>query len=150
MPIDPATQIANAKQLLDAGSITQAEFDSSMVYYMRHADVLHGIYENISNRLKDDADALLPGLPGAAQTDLFAVEQQAAAVGLLHASDDLHQRRLAGAVFAQKDVNFTRADVEVDTLQDRNVVEMLFDADHADDRGDRFGAGWAGGVRSQV
>lgn len=38
--------------------ITQAEFDSSLVYYMRHADRLHAIYENISNRLEDDAMSL--------------------------------------------------------------------------------------------
>lgn len=35
--------------------ITQAEFDSSLVYYMRHADRLHNIYENIADRLNKDA-----------------------------------------------------------------------------------------------
>lgn len=35
--------------------INQAEFDSSMVYYFRHTDRLHDIYENISKRLTEDA-----------------------------------------------------------------------------------------------
>lgn len=38
--------------------ITQAEFDSSLVYYMRHADRLHGIYENLTKRFEDEAMAL--------------------------------------------------------------------------------------------
>lgn len=39
-------------------NVTQAEFDSSLVYYMRHADRLHKIYENLSKRLSDEAMAL--------------------------------------------------------------------------------------------
>lgn len=35
--------------------ITEAEFDTSLVYYMRHTERLHGIYENLSKRLADDA-----------------------------------------------------------------------------------------------
>lgn len=38
--------------------ITQAEFDSSLVYYMRHADRLHKVYENIVARLEEDAMSL--------------------------------------------------------------------------------------------
>ncbi len=38
--------------------ITEAEFDSSMVYYTRHADRLHTIYENLAKRLGDEALAL--------------------------------------------------------------------------------------------
>ncbi len=38
--------------------ITQAEFDSSLVYYMRHADRLHDIYENLAKRLSNEAMAL--------------------------------------------------------------------------------------------
>ncbi len=38
--------------------ITQAEFDSSLVYYMRHADRMHGIYENLAERFEDEAMAL--------------------------------------------------------------------------------------------
>lgn len=38
--------------------ISQAEFDSSLVYYTRHADRLHKIYENLSKRLSDEALAL--------------------------------------------------------------------------------------------
>lgn len=38
--------------------ITQAEFDSTMVYYTRHADKLHTIYENLSKRFSDEALAL--------------------------------------------------------------------------------------------
>ena len=35
--------------------ITSADFDSSMVYYMRHTQILKGIYGNLAKRLSDDA-----------------------------------------------------------------------------------------------
>jgi len=38
--------------------VTEAEFDSSLVYYTRHADVLHSIYDNIAKRMGDEAMAL--------------------------------------------------------------------------------------------
>lgn len=38
--------------------ITQADFDSSLVYYMRHADKLHKVYENLSRRFEDEAMSL--------------------------------------------------------------------------------------------
>ena len=38
--------------------ITQAEFDSSLVYYIRHADRLHKIYDNLSKRFGDEALSL--------------------------------------------------------------------------------------------
>lgn len=37
--------------VLKKHGVTQAEFDSSLVYYARHADRLHSIYENIDKRL---------------------------------------------------------------------------------------------------
>lgn len=45
--------------------ITEAEFDSSMVYYTRHIDRLHDIYENLSERLSDEALSL-----GASASDI--------------------------------------------------------------------------------
>lgn len=38
--------------------VTQAEFDSSMVYYYRHTEKLHDIYLNLAKRLNNDALAL--------------------------------------------------------------------------------------------
>ncbi|MDO5447116.1 MAG: DUF4296 domain-containing protein [Prevotellaceae bacterium] len=35
--------------------VTQEEFDSSMVYYLRHSDELHKIYEHIHERLSNEA-----------------------------------------------------------------------------------------------
>ena len=45
--------------------ITEAEFDSSMVYYMRHTEQLHGIYEHLAKRFSDEALEL-----GADQSDV--------------------------------------------------------------------------------
>ena len=45
--------------------ITEAEFDSSLVYYTRHSDRLHKIFENLSKRFSEDALAL-----GATATDI--------------------------------------------------------------------------------
>lgn len=41
--------------VLKKHGVTQAEFDSSLVYYARHADRLHSIYENIEKRLGNAA-----------------------------------------------------------------------------------------------
>lgn len=38
--------------------VTSAEFDSSMVYYMRHTSQLHDIYEKIAQRMETDAQAM--------------------------------------------------------------------------------------------
>ena len=38
--------------------ITSAEFDSSMVYYTRHTESLHKIYENLAERLRNEALSL--------------------------------------------------------------------------------------------
>lgn len=38
--------------------VTSAEFDSSMVYYMRHTDKMYTIYKNLSDRLNDEAVSL--------------------------------------------------------------------------------------------
>lgn len=48
--------------ILHKHSISRAQFDSSMVYYMKHADKIHTIYENISDRLSNEAK--LQGLDG--------------------------------------------------------------------------------------
>ncbi len=37
--------------------VTEAEFDSSLVYYTRHTELLHGIYENLTERLQNEAQA---------------------------------------------------------------------------------------------
>ena len=53
------------KEILKKHGFTEAEYDSSMVYYMSHAKRLYDIYENVSERLGNDAVAM-----GAAASDL--------------------------------------------------------------------------------
>lgn len=48
--------------------VSQAEFDTSMVYYMRHTDRLHAIYEHVAQRMQDDAREL-----GSSSDDLAAL-----------------------------------------------------------------------------
>ena len=39
-------------------NVSQGEFDSSMVYYMRHTDELHTMYQHISDRMQEEANKL--------------------------------------------------------------------------------------------
>lgn len=55
---DPYKVYLNRQAVYRKYDISQAEFDSSLVYYMRHADRLHKIYENLSKRLGDAALSL--------------------------------------------------------------------------------------------
>ena len=53
------------KEILEKHGYSIEEFDSSMVYYMSHAKQLYDVYENVSERLGNDAVAM-----GAAASDL--------------------------------------------------------------------------------
>lgn len=55
---DALTPKIYATAVLKKHKVTQAEFDSSMVYYTRHAESLHTIYESLSERLNREALAL--------------------------------------------------------------------------------------------
>lgn len=58
--------------VLKEHGVTQDQFDRSMVYYMRHTDQLHKIYENLSERMEDDAKEL-----GASVSEMGAVGSNA-------------------------------------------------------------------------
>ena len=53
--------------VLEKYGYTQAQFDSSLVYYMRHTERLKTIYEHLAKRFNDEASAL-----GGAGGDAFA------------------------------------------------------------------------------
>ena len=44
--------------VLEKHGVSEADFDSSMVYYTRHIDNLHTIYEHISARMEQEAENL--------------------------------------------------------------------------------------------
>lgn len=50
--------MAYQRAVLKKYGVTQAEFDSSMVYYMQNTKLLHGIYEKLSKRLQDESKSL--------------------------------------------------------------------------------------------
>ena len=72
------------------------------------------------------ADANDTGFP--AQADL-------AGVGLVQPVEDVHQRRLAGAVLAQQRVHLAAREVEVDVVVGDDPRELLGDPAHLENGG---------------
>ena len=77
-----------------------------------------------------------------------AVDLDGAVVGLLHAVQDLHQRRLAGTVLADDGVDGAAADVDVDVVVGDHAREPLADAAQPD--GDCSAAAAAAAPRRSV
>jgi hypothetical protein len=50
--------VAYRVAVLKKYDVSQSDFDSSMVYYMRHTDQLHTMYQHISDRMQEEADKL--------------------------------------------------------------------------------------------
>jgi hypothetical protein len=69
--------------------VTEAQFDSTLVYYYRHTELLHEIYQRLAKRLNDDAIALgataneLSQFGEAAQGDTATVWRNESAVALM-------------------------------------------------------------------
>ena len=58
---------------------------------------------------------------------LSAEPKHLAGIPLYDSGDDLHQRRLAGAVFADKDVHFSAVDSEIAIREGRDPAVTFFD-----------------------
>ena len=58
IPHDSLTMRMYKQAVLEKHGCTSAEFDSSLVYYTRHTERLHKIYENLADRLSNTAISL--------------------------------------------------------------------------------------------
>lgn len=56
--------VAYRAAVLKKYDVSQSDFDSSMVYYMRHTDQLHTMYQHISDRMQEEADKMGAGSTG--------------------------------------------------------------------------------------
>ena len=83
--------------------------------------------------LVDGVDARAPRLVDAVRLVRLAAQGHLAHVGLLEAADDLHQRRLAGAVVAEQPEHLALAQVQVDVAQRDDGPEVLRDVLDAQD-----------------
>ena len=99
--------------------------------------------------LVDDADARLLGGERGRQGDGFTPHQDLALVGLVEPRENLHQRRLAGAVLADERVHLPGAQGEVDALQRPDPREELADTpgleQNLPETGTGLGARFGGG-----
>ncbi len=66
--------------------------------------------------LVDHADAPPDGVTGIGEMDRVAVDADLARIGVHQAEQDVHQRRLAGAVLPQQAVDLARLESEVDAV----------------------------------
>lgn len=53
-----ANNLAYREAVLKKHDVTSAEFDSSMVYYMRHTELMHDVYKDLADRLGKETVAL--------------------------------------------------------------------------------------------
>ena len=100
--------------------------------------------------LVDGGDAAAGGLARGDGGELLVAEADAAAVGGVGAGDDLDERRLAGAVFAEERVDLAGAEVEGDVVQHADAGEGLGDAADRDERPRAFRIGAAAGCGGRV
>ena len=96
------------------------------------------------------ADPALDRVLRRAEGDALAVEEDLALVGLREPVEDVHQRRLAGAVLAEQRVHLAAAEVEIDVVVGDGAGEDLGDSPQLEDgsRALRHRGRFYGGGRS--
>ena len=110
---------------LDMGGVVH---EGALFLLVVHVDVLrYGEVREEAQLLVDDAYALRPGGGGVLERDFLALHIELAAGGLLDARDYLHQRALAGAVFADEHVHLAPQHVEGDVVERLGAGIYLFD-----------------------
>src|SRR5262249_5604202 len=82
------------------------------------------------------AEPVLDRVLGPRERGAPAIDQDLALVRPVEAVEDLHERRLAGAVLADEGVDLALADGEVDAVVREDAREALRDAAHLDGEGE--------------
>ena len=85
--------------------------------------------------LVDDADALLLGVPRPVEHELVPVHAEHAGVGRVDAGEQLHERRLAGAVLAHEREHLAEAQLEAHVVERLHAGESLAHALELEERG---------------
>src|SRR5205823_254200 len=84
--------------------------------------------------LMDHADAGRDRVARRGEVDGIAVDDDLAGIGTVDAGEDVHQRRLAGAVLTEERVDLAGPDLEVDPGIRQNAGEGLGDAFEENER----------------
>ncbi len=84
--------------------------------------------------LIDDADAERERVARAADLHRLAMDDDLARVLAIRAAEDLHQRRLPGAVLAEEHVHVAGLERQVDAVERDDARERLADPPHLEDR----------------
>src|SRR5436305_5536141 len=78
--------------------------------------------------LRDDRDPVPERVAGREVVDLVTLDPDSAVVGAMHPGEDLPERRLPRAVFADETVDRALCDLQVDPAQCLDAAEPLRDA----------------------
>jgi hypothetical protein len=81
----------------------------------------------------DHPDPTADRIAGRHERDRLTVQHDLALVSFVKAVDDVHQRRLAGAVLPQEGVDLTAPDVEIDVVVREHAWEPLRDPANFED-----------------
>ena len=99
--------------------------------HIAHQDIFHDGHGTDQRQLLiDHADAEVPRDRRACNFDLFPFPIDAACIRCQRAGENLHERRLTGAVFAEQHMDFAFFNSEADILQGMRRTERLSDAFH--------------------
>ncbi len=103
----------------------------------------HDVVDRVERRdqielLIDHADAQIFGCARRVDGNGLAIDRNFAGVGALRAGQDLHERRFAGAVFADQCVHFAGLQVERNVFERANTGKRLPDAAHLEERTSRL------------
>ena len=80
--------------------------------------------------LVDHPDPRADRVSRGGELDALAVQQQLARVGPVEPVEDVHQRRLSGAVLTEQRVHLATADVEIDVIVGDGPRELFPDPAH--------------------
>ena len=109
---------------LDVGGVVHKE---ALFLFMVHVDILRdGEVGEKAQLLVDDAYALGSRGGGVLERDLLALHIELAARGLFDPGDYLHERALAGAVFADEHIHLAAQHVEGDVVERLGAGVYLF------------------------
>ena len=93
------------------------EEDARLVRLVAEHDVLGDRHHRDEHEvLVHHPDPVLDRVGGRVQDDRLALEEDLALVRPVEPVDDVHQRRLAGAVLAEQGVHLAAAELEVDAV----------------------------------